>query len=228
MSVGIKKLPLLERPRERLRIYGPTSLNNEELLAIILKTGTKNLSAKSLAAQILTVVKGLENLENINYQKLIKIKGIGDAKALAVLATVELSKRINTKIQSIIEIKFISADVVFKYYQKKLENKKQEYFYCLYLDNKKTIIQEKLLFIGTLDCSLVHPREVFKEAYLVSASTIICVHNHPSGSINPSPNDIQLTERLVEIGNLLGLKIIDHIIIGKERYYSFHENGLIA
>ncbi len=228
MSVGIKKLPVLERPRERLKNLGPTSLSNEELLAIILKTGTKNSSAKSLAAKILIAVNGIENLENISYQKLIEIKGIGNAKALAIIAIVELSKRINKKIHSIKENKFTSADIVFKYYEKKLENKKQEHFYCLYLDNKKTIIQEKLLFIGTLDCSLVHPREVFKEAYLVSASTIICIHNHPSGSTNPSLNDIQLTKRLVEVGNLLGIQIIDHIIIGKEKYYSFHENGLIA
>lgn len=113
--------------------------------------------------------------------------------------------------------------MVYDYYSHKLGNKKQEYFYCLYLDNRKKIIKEKLLFIGTINYSTVHPREIFKEAYLASASAIICVHNHPSGNTEPSKIDIQFTNQLIEAGNLLGIPLIDHVIVGFDRYYSFFE-----
>ena len=126
---------------------------------------------------------------------------------------------------SINNIQITSTDIVFKYYRDIFINKKQEYFYCVFLDTNKVVIKEKLLFIGTLDYSVVHPREVFKEAVLVSASSIICVHNHPSGNVIPSKNDFEITKRLVSIGDMLGIKVIDHVIIGSEKYYSFLENG---
>ena len=117
---------------------------------------------------------------------------------------------------------------MYKYYKEKLCDKKQEYFYCVYLDNSKRIIQDKLLFIGTINYSLVHPREVFKEAYLLGASAIICVHNHPSGNPLPSKQDYDVTTNLVKVGDLLGIKILDHIIICKNNYYSFLENNDIS
>ena len=120
-----------------------------------------------------------------------------------------------------------NADVVFNYFKDLFLNKKQEYFYCLYLDSKKTVIENKLLFIGTLNKSLVHPREVFKEAYLLSASSIICIHNHPSGNVNPSKDDIDITNQLSSIGYLMGIKLVDHLIIGNDSYYSFLEAGKI-
>ncbi len=107
-----------------------------------------------------------------------------------------------------------------------MSDKLQEHFYCVYLDTKNKIIKDKLLFIGTINQSLVHPREVFKEAYLLSASSIICVHNHPSGNVNPSNNDIVITKQLREVGLLLGINVLDHIIIGKDKYYSFNDNGI--
>lgn len=219
----IKEIPKNERPVERLLSCGVEKLSNEELISIIIKTGSKEHSAKDLAYLILKSCDS--NLLNINYQNLKKIKGIGETKSASILAALELGNRANTKINTIKNIQINGSDIVFEYYKNIFQNKKQEYFYCIYLDTNKVVIKEKLLFIGTLDYSVVHPREVFKEAVNVSASSIICIHNHPSGNVMPSKNDIEITNKLVEAGNMLGIKIIDHIIIGNKKYYSFFENG---
>ena len=137
-----------------------------------------------------------------------------------------MGKRINNKINNINQIKIYSSESIFNYYKDKLSDKLQEHFYCVYLDTKNHIIKDKLLFIGTINQSLVHPREVFKEAYLLSATSIICIHNHPSGNVNPSNNDIIITKQLREVGLLLGINVLDHIIIGKDKYYSFNDNGV--
>ena len=226
MKTLIKDIPINERPRERLINFGVEYLSNEELLAIILKTGTKNFSVKILANNILKQIDNINDLKNINLEKLTKIKGIGKAKACEILASIELGKRINNKIGNINQIKVLSSSSIYDYYKEKLIDKKQEYFYCVYLDTKNHIIKDKLLFIGTINESLVHPREIFKEAYLLSASGIICVHNHPSGNIEPSQNDIIMTKQLKDIGLLLGVKVLDHIIIGNNNYYSFNDNNL--
>jgi len=227
VTVKIKDIPIEDRPRERLINYGAESLSNEELLSIILKTGSKNKSAKDLASFVLHKINGLKNLNELNLEKLRKIDGIGDAKACTILAIIELNKRVNKKVDSINNIKFNNCEVVYEYYKDKLKDKKQEHFYCIYLDNNKRIIKDKLLYIGTINYSVVHPREIFKEAYLLSASAIICVHNHPTGNINPSNQDLDVTRDLIDIGNLLGIKIVDHIIIGYDNYYSFLQNNNI-
>lgn len=219
----IKEIPKNERPVERLILNGSEFLSNEELLSILIKTGNKNYNSKELASIILRECNG--DLSCINYSMLSKLNGIGDVKSACILAGIELGKRGNKKVLSINNIQITSTDIVFKYYRDIFINKKQEYFYCVFLDTNKVVIKEKLLFIGTLDYSVVHPREVFKEAVLVSASSIICVHNHPSGNVIPSKNDFEITKRLVSIGDMLGIKVIDHVIIGSEKYYSFLENG---
>ena len=218
----IKDIPKSERPVERLLMYGADSLSNEELLSILIKTGNREDSAKDLALKVLSEVSG--NISDINYQKLSKVKGIGSIKSAVILAALELGRRSNC-LKSLNNIKITSASIVFDYYRNIFLNKKQEYFYCVYLDSNKVVISEKLLFIGTLDYSLVHPREVFKEAISVSASSIICIHNHPSGNVMPSRNDIEITKRLIEIGEMLGIRVVDHVIIGIDKYYSFLENG---
>ena len=218
----IKDIPKSERPVERLLMYGASSLSNEELLSILIKTGNKDDSAKDLALKVLSLVSG--NISDINYQKLSKVKGIGDIKSAVILAALELGKRSNS-LKSLNSVKITEASTVFNYYRNVFINKKQEYFYSIYLDSNKVVISEKLLFIGTLDHSLVHPREVFKEAISVSASSIICIHNHPSGNVMPSRNDIEITKRLIEIGEMLGIRVVDHVIIGIDKYYSFLENG---
>lgn len=223
--VKIKDIPLNERPRERLRLYGSEILSNEELLSIILKTGTKNKSVKEISNEILSKVTNIKELNNINYEELIKIDGIGYTKAITILAAIELSNRLNQEIETLNNIKFNNSKVVFDYFKNKIGTKKQEYFYAVYLDNKKNIIKEKLLYIGTINQTLIHPREIFKEAYNLSASSIICIHNHPSGNPLPSNEDLIMTSNLIDIGNIMGIKIVDHIIISKNNYYSFFENN---
>ena len=228
MAVKIKDMLPDDRPRERLIKYGAKSLSDSELLAIIIGSGNNKYSAKDLANIILKSIDGLSNLSKIKYEDLIKYSGIKKNKAALILALIEIHMRINTKIRYIEGIKINNTSLVFDYYKDRLSNLNQERFYCLYLDNNKKVIKDKLLFQGTLNYSLVHPREVFKEAYLTSASAIICVHNHPSGNINPSKDDIEITNNLETIGNLHGIKILDHIIIGKDKYYSFLENNQIS
>ncbi len=223
MKIKMKDIPKNERPVERLLSCGCEFLSNEELLSILIKTGNKECSARELASLVLKDCDG--NLSDINFQNLRKIKGIGDSKSACILAGLELGRRSNTKINSLCNIKITSAALVFEYYKNFFINKNQEYFYCIYLDCNKVVIKEKLLFIGTLNYSVVHPREVFREACVISASSIICVHNHPSGNVLPSGNDLEITNKLIDIGNLFGIRIIDHVIIGSTKYYSFLENG---
>jgi len=227
MNVKIKEIPVNDRPRERLLNSGVEVLSNEELLAILLKTGTKDMSVKMVASNLLKKLKSLSNLKDVNVESLTKIKGIGKAKACELIAAIELGRRLNQKINDVKEIKIGESYDVFEYYNNFLSDKKQEYFYCIYLDNKKRVIKDKLIYIGSINQSMVHPREVFKEAYLIDASAIICVHNHPSNKVEPSQNDIVITNQLVEAGEFLEVKIVDHIIIGRDRYFSFLENGYI-
>ncbi len=227
MNLKIKEMPKEERPRERLMCYGVEKLSNEELLAILLKTGTKEMSAKVLASYILREIDGVSGFQHCSYQTLSRMKGVGNAKACTIFAAIELGKRVLQKAPILFQ-KFEDAYQVASYYWDKLGNLKQEYFICVYLDVTKKLIHEKVLFIGTLNRSLVHPREVFKEAYRVSASSIICIHNHPSGEVLPSKEDIVFTAQLVKVGKMLGIEVIDHIIIGNEKYYSFFENNRIT
>ena len=220
----IRNLPISERPRERLEKYGASNLSNEELIAIIIKTGTKEKSVKDLANEILSKIKKISDFTEISINSITKIKGIGKAKAIELLAAIELGKRVYFD-KDIDTISFTNAESIYEYYKIKLFNKKQEYFYVVYLDNKKNFITDKILFIGTINMSVVHPREIYKEAYLNSASYIICIHNHPSGDPYPSKEDINLTNRISEIGKITAIPLLDHIVIGKNKYYSFFENN---
>lgn len=227
MAVNIEDIPISERPRERLIHYGVESLGNDELLAILLRCGTKDMSVKELSNYILKELSSIRDMKQMNYQKLVGIKGIGPAKACQVLAAIELGNRLSKKYDCVQEIKIANAEEIYFYYKELLKDKKQECFYCVYLDTKNKIIKDKLLFMGTINQSLVHPREVFKEAYLCSASSIICIHNHPAGSSEPSDLDIILTKQLKEAGKLLGIPLLDHIIIGNHQYFSFIEAGMV-
>ena len=225
-NVKIKKLPINDRPRERLINYGVKNLSNEELLSILLNSGTKDMSVKNLACNILSKTTSLNDLKNISFQDLINIKGVGSAKASIILSFVELSRRMNMSVESINKVKLNDPKKVFEFYRFKI-SRFQEEFYCIYLDAKKRVIEQKLLFIGTVNHSMVHPRDVFKEAYNSNSAFIICIHNHPSGDVNPSLDDVKVTQRLVEIGNLMGIRVVDHIIVSENNYYSFLENGKI-
>lgn len=227
MTIRIKEIPKGERPRERLIKYGVSKLSNEELLAILLKTGTKDRSAKDLATHLLIKLGSIKSLEDMNFYSLSQIKGIGEAKACAILTAIELGKRISVDGNNLQNNIVNSSEMVYKYFNNLFRNTKQEHFYAVYLDNQKKVIDTKLLFIGTLNYSIVHPREVFKEALLLSASSIICIHNHPSGHIEPSKDDIELTQRLISAGKMIGIPVIDHLIIGSNKYFSFADNGIL-
>lgn len=226
MSVKIKEMPKEERPRERMLKHGIEALSNEELLALLIKSGSKQKSAKEVAQDLLKSYENIQDLGKIHYEQLIHSNGIGTSKACSILAAIELGERLHQSI-SLEKKRLNQAELVFEYYQYKLLKTSQEHFYCIYVDSQKRFIKDILLFVGTLNQSLVHPREIFKEAYLVDASGIICVHNHPSGVVIPSREDVVLTKRLKEIGLLLGVPILDHVIIGKDEYYSFFENDQI-
>lgn len=222
----IKEIPKSERPREKLIKKGPESLSTSELLAIILGEGVKNVNANELAFLLLNEARSIKNFVSLSYLELTKIKGIGPVKAIKILAVVELGKRIYLE-EDKDNIKLEQTFDIYNYAKGFFYGLKQECFYCIYLDSKKRLISSKMLFKGTMTKSNVHPREIFKEAYKVNASFIICLHNHPSGSIKPSPKDIEFTKYLIELGRIHGVLIYDHLIISENKYFSFLENNLL-
>ena len=223
----IKEIPESERPRERLMKYGVSSLSNEELLAILLKTGSKGVSAKDLAINILKKVGSISKLKDINIHTFDDIKGLGIVKKIELVVLVELGKRIYLENNSVEKIQYTNPEIIFNDNKYLFQGLKQEYFYVFYLDSKKNLIERKLLFMGTVDRSLVHPREVFKNAYLCSASGIVCMHNHPSGDLIPSKSDLEITKTLVEIGRIQGINVLDHLIVSDKNYFSFFDNNLM-
>lgn len=223
----IKDIPIHERPRERLLEYGVENLSNEELLAILLKTGSRRHSVKELALNVLSISGGISHLQDITKEQLLTIDGIGTTKAIELISAIELGRRIFLNNQQKEKIHFNNAYQIYSSTKYLFLNKKQEYFYCFYLNNKNEVLERKLLFMGTINRSVVHPREIFKYAYLTSASSIVCMHNHPSGDITPSKEDIRLTNALVELGKLNSIPVVDHIIVSDDNYYSFYEEGKI-
>lgn len=223
----IKDIPISDRPRERFLENGVENLSNEELISILIKTGSRKHSVKDIALEILTISDGLKNISNLTKEQLLKIDGIGTTKAIELLSAIELGKRIFINGKQLKKMKFTNPSTIYQNTKYLFKDKKQEYFYCFYLNNKNEVIERKLLFMGTLNRSLVHPREIFKNAYLTSASSIVCMHNHPSGDITPSREDIRLTNSLIELGKLNAIPILDHIIVSDDKYYSFYEDGKI-
>ncbi len=212
-----------EKPRERLISLGVGHLSNEELISIILKCGTKNINSKELASLILKEAKSVENLKDLKINTLSKIKGIGVVKSCQLLAAIELGRRVYY-VKNKNNVQINSTSLVYETFRSEFDNSLQEKFCALYLDTKKNIISFKTIFKGTLDNSVVHPREVFREAILLSAAGVIVMHNHPSGDPTPSINDVEITNSLIYTGNMVGIKLVDHIIFGKDKYYSFFEN----
>lgn len=223
----VKDIIESERPRERLLKNGVENLSNEDLLAILIKTGTYQKSVKDISLELLKTYGNFENLKNMTIESLKKIKGIGEVKAIELIAALEFGKRIFLEKDTHTKKRLASAKDIWQYTKYLFYNKKQEYFYALYFNNKQELIEAKKLFMGTINRSVVHPREVFKEAYLLSASSIVCMHNHPSGDTSPSREDITFTQSLYEIGNIQGIPVVDHIIVSDDSYYSFYENGNI-
>ncbi|GGB49104.1 UPF0758 protein YsxA [Fictibacillus barbaricus] len=222
----IKDYPVQERPRERLLNEGPHALSNYELLAILLRTGTKQMSAIQLAHHIIQQFEGLRHLKEATIGELKEINGIGSVKAVELLAAIEIGKRIS-RLQFEEKYSMRSPEDGARYLMDELRFLQQEHFVCLYLNTKNQVLYKKTIFIGSLNTSIVHPREVFKEGFKRSSASIICFHNHPSGDPAPSREDIEVTKRLVECGKMLGIEVLDHIIIGDQRYISLKEKGYV-
>ena len=223
--MDLKKLPSDEKPRERLLKYGKENISNNELIEIILKSGNKKCGIKDISHNILSSVNNISELKNISINTLGNIEGMSKIKAIELVAAIELGRRVyeDNKYEKL--VKLTNPNTIINYFHSLFRDKKQEYFYVIYLDNQKNYLDKKLLFKGTVNYSLVHPREIFKEAYLLSANNIICIHNHPSGDATPSNNDIELTKRIKMISDIHGIGLLDHIIIGKNNYYSFYEDS---
>lgn len=224
----IKELPLCERPYEKLGTVGAEHLSNAELLAVIIKTGTKAYTAIELAQLVLKLSHDgrLSSLNNLSIEQLMGIKGIGRVKALQIKAALELSKRIATS-DGIIHHTIKSALDVSNLLMEELRYLKKEIFKAILLDTKNQVLKIVDVSVGSLNSSIVHPREVFSEAVKCGCNSIIFVHNHPSGDPTPSAEDLQTTQRLESAGNILGIKVLDHIIIGDGKYISLKEKGFV-
>ncbi|NLJ58107.1 MAG: DNA repair protein RadC [Tissierellia bacterium] len=222
----IKSIPEDDRPQEKLLKYGANTLSNSELIAVILRTGTKEENVVMLSQRILKEDgKGLRNIAEGTVEKFKSYKGISNVKAAKLMAVAEISKRMSTlkvdkvKISSPADAALVMMEEM-RYYQK-------EYFKTILLDTKNNIKKVSQISVGSLNSSIVHPREVFHQAVANLCSSIILVHNHPSGEPEPSHEDIVLTNRLNECGKILGIRVLDHIIIGDGVFFSFKEEGLL-
>jgi DNA repair protein RadC len=222
----IRDFPEDERPRERFKKNGPQSLSNHELIAILLRTGTKEESVLQLSNRLLTQFEGLRLLKGATLEEMTEIKGIGQTKAIQILAAVELGRRVsNLAFNERYVIR--SPEDGANYMMNDMRFLSQEHFVCLYLNTKNQVIHKQTIFIGSLNASIVHPREVFREALKRSAASIIALHNHPSGDPAPSREDIEVTKRLSECGKIIGIDLLDHLIIGENKFVSLKEKGYL-
>jgi len=215
----IKSIPKFDRPREKMEKKGINALSNLELLAVLLSSGIKGKDVFEVAKEILKLVQN--DFNSLSLESLKNIEGVGLAKACQIMAAIEFSKRFlikdGIKIKNIHDVMRLTEE---------LKDKKQEYFLSFTLDGASNLIQKRTVFIGTLNQSIVHPREVFADAISDRAAGIIFVHNHPSGDPTPSKQDIEITKRLVEVGKIVGIEVIDHVIISKNGYFSFQAEGI--
>lgn len=227
LIMKIDSLPVRERPMEKALDGGINSLSNAELLAILINSGTVEKSALDLALEVLAISKeGISELGAMRFEDLVAIKGIGRSKAIRVLAAVQLGKRISTAIP---EERYCirSNEDVAKLLMERLRYEKKEHFVSILMNSKGEVLEVDTVSIGELSATVVHPREVFSGATRRSAASIILAHNHPSGDPSPSKQDIETTKRLVECGRLMGIKVLDHIIIGNGNFVSLRAMGMM-
>lgn len=221
---GITYWPETERPRERLLSKGPDALSDAHLLAILLRTGRRDSSAVQVAIELLHRVGGVAGLAKCGVDELCRISGIGPAKAAQLKAAIELGRRAMAEPLSTGTRVTCSGDL-FKHFHPSLRDLKHEVFKVVLLDAKNTVLKESTVSEGSLTLSIVHPREVFALAVRESAAAVIFLHNHPSGDPTPSLEDRQLTDRLLAAGKVLGIRVLDHVVMGDGRYVSFADQG---
>ncbi|MFA5832281.1 MAG: DNA repair protein RadC [Bacteroidota bacterium] len=224
----IKEWPEDERPREKLMKHGAASLSDSELLAILINIGTENISAVDVAKKLIHEYKSLRNIGSLSVADLKqkKNKGIGTAKAVTIVAAFELARRFTWK-ETELDKPIQSPGDIQKRFGSQLRDLKQEVFMVISLTSSNKIIQDRIITKGLLNSSLTHPREVFREAILDNAASVILLHNHPSGNLEPSREDISITKQIVEAGKIIGISVHDHIIIGGDGYTSLMERGLM-
>lgn len=224
----LKDLPNDERPREKLLTRGVQSLSNAELLAILLRTGTKEDSVMRVAEKLLSEyhTNGLASIANLSPLDFSKIKGIGVVKAITVIAAIELGKRLATNPTNERYVIRSPKDVA-DYMMARLRYENKEYFISMLLNTKNHVLASPIVSVGSLNASIVHPREIFREAIHYAAASIILIHNHPSGDPSPSKEDLFVTEKLIKAGNLMDIAVLDHVIIGDNTYISLKENGIV-
>ncbi len=222
----IKEIPHQERPRERFMKYETNTIQTHELIAIILRTGSKKESVLDLSKKILYQYNNLKELSNAEIKDLMKIKGIGASKAIELKAAFELGRRASKETFTE-KVKLKSPESIYLYLKDQLEMKTQEHLVALYLNTKGELIKKEILFVGSLNTSVIHPREIFKHAVINSAASIIICHNHPSGDPTPSQNDLDVTNIIHNNSLMMDIVLMDHIIIGRDRYFSFKEKGIM-
>lgn len=224
-SFTIHDLPKDERPRERLVKFGEQALSAQELLQLILGRGIAGESVAITAQKLLSHFGSLQKLSEASIEELSSIKGIGLAKAAQIKAAFEISRRLSTQAPSYKSKELADPEKVYLLIKSKLKNYHKEHFYIIALDSRNHSIAE--VSVGSLNESIVHPREVFAEAIKNRAASVIFVHNHPSGDPEPSEDDLEITKRLVESGKILGIEVVDHIIVAKDSFFSFKNKGMI-
>jgi DNA repair protein RadC len=220
----MKQIPKSERPREKALMHGIESLSNRELLALLIRSGTAKHSAFDIADDLLR--NGLGAFSRLSFSDLCEIEGISRVKALEILAWNQLSHRISYEKMQHKDV-VSDPEALIQWCKMKLGASQQEHFLVVFLDSHNAVQGYKVLFTGTLNSSLVHPREVFREALNVSCSKILVVHNHPSGNLEPSAADLMVTESLVNSGKMMKIPVIDHLIVSGNDYFSFYEHGLM-
>ena len=227
-SFTVHDLPRQERPRERLQKLGSEALSAQELLALVLGRGVSGKSVMSIAQELISTFGSVKGVSEATIEELAAIKGIGTAKAAQLKASFELGKRQELEKESPYEAYDITdPQTVVKAIRSSIKDKAKEHFKLIILNTRNKIITITNVSTGTLSASLVHPREVFRDAIRYSASSVVLVHNHPSGDPEPSEEDLRITRRLVDAGKIIGIDVLDHIIIGKDKFTSFKEKGLV-
>ena len=226
-SFTVRDLPKPERPRERLQKLGPEALSAQELLALIIGRGIPKKSVMMIAQELISRFGNVKAIGQATLEELSQIRGIGLAKAAQIKACFELGKREDLDPEGLVPFDVKNPETVVKAIRTSVKDKAKEHFKLILLNTRNRIIGLSTISIGTLTTSLVHPREVFKDAIVHSAASVVLAHNHPSGDPEPSEDDLKITKKLVESGKILGIEVIDHIIIGKNHFYSFREKGLI-
>lgn len=222
----IKDLPIEDRPQEKLFAEGESSLSNAELIALIIRTGTKEETAVELCQKLLNAYGGIGELTKLRPSDIMRIKGFGPSKAAMVSAALELARRIST-VSKFEKLLLNNPMAIYEFLSPQMSHLSYESFRVLSLDTKKCLIKSSEISKGTLDATVVHPREVFREAIEVNAHSIIISHNHPSGDPVPSQKDRDITNILLKAGDILNIELVDHIVIGRGKYFSFREEGIL-